>query len=65
MMIWRSTSEVLRHTSKALVAISGSCWSSCSEIPLRVRMGSPVVGEMVVMTSTDMAIDELITRIPD
>jgi hypothetical protein len=54
MMSLRSCSEVLRHVSNAWVATSGSCSSSCAEMPLRVRIGSLVVGEMVVIASTDM-----------
>ncbi len=53
-MSWRWCSVVLRHVSNASVAMSGSSSRSVGEMPLRVRMGSPVVGETVVMTSTDM-----------
>ena len=53
-MSWRWCSVVLRHDSNAVVAMSGSSSRSVGEMPLRVRMGSSVVGETVVMTSTDM-----------
>lgn len=53
-MSWRCCSEVVRHDSNAFVAMSGSSSTSSGEMPLRVRMGSSVVGEMVVITSTDM-----------
>lgn len=58
MMSLRSCSEVLRHELNAWVATSGSCSSSCEEMPLRVRIGSLVVGEMVVIVSTDMLCEE-------
>lgn len=53
-MIWRSLSLVVRHVLNALAAVSGSSARSACEMPLRVTIGSFVVGEMVVMTSTDM-----------
>lgn len=49
-----SARSVRRYVSKARVAVSGIDWRSASERPLRVRIGLFVMGEMVVMVSSDM-----------
>lgn len=53
-MICLSASGVVRHDLKASVVAFGRRPNSTSEMPLRVRIGSFVVGEMVVKTSADM-----------
>lgn len=54
MMMVRSTKEVCRHVVKASAATLGISSSSDALTPLRDKMGLLVVGEIVVMVSTDM-----------
>lgn len=49
-----SDRAVRRYDSKARAAVSGTVWRSASERPLRVRTGLLVMGEMVVIVSSDM-----------
>lgn len=53
-MMVRSVKEVSRHVSKAFAEISGIWSNSVWLTPLRVRIGSLVVGEIVVIVSTDI-----------
>lgn len=49
-----SASEVLLQLLKASAAVLARRSASSTETPLRVTMGSFVLGEMVVITSTDI-----------
>lgn len=51
-----SERAVRRYEAKACVALSGMAWRSASERPFRVRIGLLVMGEMVVIFSTDMMV---------
>lgn len=53
-MIVRSVKEVSLHVLKASVAICGIWSNSVWLTPLRVRIGSLVVGEIVLIVSTDI-----------
>ena len=53
-MAFRSASGVCRYEAKAAEAVSGIDSTSASERPLRVRSGLLVMGEMVVIFSSDM-----------
>ena len=60
-MIWRSFREVLDHEVKAVAAVSGSDSRSAAVTPCREMMASPVVGDIVFRTSTDMLGKSLIS----
>lgn len=49
-----SARDVLRKLRKASVATSGRSLRSAAEMPFRVKIGLFVIGEMVVIVSTDI-----------
>lgn len=51
-----SANEVFLHSWNASAEVLGISSTSSAEMPLRVMMGSFVLGEMVVRTSTDILV---------
>ena len=57
-MAWRSSSDVIRNALKAWADDTGRRAASESDRPLRVKTGSLVEGDIVVIISVDISISQ-------